>query len=369
MMFWKKSKPNYSHDEVEKAEMLEVHTRWIKDEKLSRKQKQLLKTSQEYPELDALKQLIDFAHYRFRETASVTLRPGAKQRIASQLMERIGHKNRSVVDDLLPDIDELSFSRASPEQVGSDSELASPSIPADLSPLSQIGLFADNLDGETISERVSPSSVDDSYNLKLKVIQGDEVGRECNIAFLKVIIGRGADATVQLETNEPVSDRCASLTIEGDQIYITDLGGSDATYVDNRQIFEPTLLHVGSKITIGEQSFEVTEIQRDAGILRISFLEIEGKNVGQVFCLSIKEVTVGRGKGARLRFSDSTGTLSRLHAQFQLKKGEVYITDLESTNGTYVDGVRIEVPTILRKGSIIRFGGITCEAIDIGNTS
>ena len=42
-LLWKNSKPNYSYDESEKAEMLEVYTRWLKGEKLSRKQKRLLK--------------------------------------------------------------------------------------------------------------------------------------------------------------------------------------------------------------------------------------------------------------------------------------------------------------------------------------
>lgn len=66
MKFWKqKSKPSYTHDEAKQAEMLEAYTRWIKGEKLSRKQERLLKTSHEYPDFDSLKQLIDFAHYRF----------------------------------------------------------------------------------------------------------------------------------------------------------------------------------------------------------------------------------------------------------------------------------------------------------------
>ena len=122
MNFWKKSKLNYSNDEAERAEMLEVYTRWLKGENLSRKQKRLLKAIQGYPELEPLTRLIDFAHYRFRETESIMPRPGAKQRVATELMKHIGHAS---VEDLLSTADELEWQPAySPDPVGSDSELA-----------------------------------------------------------------------------------------------------------------------------------------------------------------------------------------------------------------------------------------------------
>ena len=351
MKFWKqKSKPSYTHDEAKQAEMLEVYTRWIKGEKPSRKQERLLKTSHEYPDFDSLKQLINFAHYRFEETASVTLRPGAKERIGRELMERIGGGS---VKDLLPDTKEVSFSRASHPQVGNDSELASPPL---------VGAI---IDGENHDASVTSSSIDSSCNLKLRIIQDGQMGREYNVVFWQMIIGCGADSTIQLETNEAVSQRHALLTVEGDELYITNLDSRNGTIVNGTQISEPTLLDVGCRITIGEQLIEVDEIQRDEGLLRISLREVEGVNVGMVYCVSVKEMTVGRSSAAKLRLHDTTGTLSRLHAQFELKEGEVFVTDLNSTNGTYVDDVRIKTPTRIQAGSVVRFGNIICEVIDV----
>lgn len=349
MKFWKqKSKPSYTHDEAKQAEMLEAYTRWIKGEKLSRKQERLLKTSHEYPDFDSLKQLIDFAYYRFEETATVTPRPGAKERTARELMERI---DGGASKDLLPDM-EVSFSRASHPQVGNDSELASPPLAGTL------------IDGGQDASFTAPS-IDSSCNLKLRVIEDGQMGCEYNVVFLQMIIGCGADSTIQLETNEAVSQRHALLTVEGDELYITNLASQNGTIVNGTQISEPTLLDVGCKITIGEQSIEVDEIQRDEGLLRISFKEIEGLNVGMIYCVSVKEMTVGRSSAARLRLPDSTGTLSRLHARFELKEGEVFVTDLNSTNGTYVDGVRIDTPTRIQAGSTINFGKIICEVVDV----
>ena len=370
MNLWKKSKSNYSSDEFEKAEMLEAHTRWLNGEKLSRKQKQLLKASQEDPGFEFLKQFIDFAHYRFRETESViTPRPRAKGRIINELMGRIRQESG---EDLSPEIGGLEFQPAySIDPIGSDSELAYPSI-SDTPPPSpqQVDPFTETviINEDHISEQVTPPPVESSCNLKLRITHGDGVEREYNVAFLQMIIGRGVDATIQLEASATTSRRHALLTIDGDDIHITDLGSGNGTYVDGVRISEPTPLQVGSRLAIGEQSLEVSEIQRETGTLRISFREIEGINVGQVYSVHTKEITIGRGKAARLRFSDSTGTLSRVHARLELKNGEVYITDLGSTNGTYVDGVRIEEPTVLQESTIIKLGSVICEVVDIGHT-
>ncbi|MBI1924791.1 FHA domain-containing protein [Candidatus Poribacteria bacterium] len=410
-LLWKNSKPNYSYDESEKAEMLEVYTRWLKGEKLSRKQKRLLKAIQEYPELEPLKQLVDFAHYRFRETESVIPRPGAKQRVANELMQRI---RRISAGDLSLREDGLEWQPAySPEGVGSDSELAYSPVSTDVPPPQPVEPLASGddpfgetiiLDGESgegvespasLMEPAIPPLMDSSYNLKLKVVQGEEVGREYNIAFPQIIIGQssakrspmvsplesipsdlprsigGGDAAPYntLATHATAAPQHARIRCDGDDIYITDLGSGNGTAVDGVQISGPTPLRVASKITIGTQSLEVAEIQRDTEFLRMSFKEIEGTNVGQVHSIHIKEMTVGRGKAARLRFADSTGTLSRVHARFDVKKGEVYVTDLGSANGTYVDGTRIEKPTRLTKGTTVQFGSVSCEVVDIEGAS
>ena len=368
MKFWKNSERNFSKAETEKAEMLEIYTRWIRGEKLSRKQTRLLKASQEYPELEPLKQLIDFAHYRFREKEIVTPLPGSKQRVAGEVMREI---NRAAVEDTALSLDEPALQPSySPDPVGSDSELALPPVSGDLPPPPQIAdLFSETviLNSENIEGLTSPL-VEGTCSLKLRIVQGDEAGREYNIAFLPVIIGHGVEATIPLNANAAVSRHHALLTVNGDEVSITDLGSSSGTYVDGVRITEPTPLYLTSKVKIGEQSLEVVEIQQDTGVLRISFKEIEGSNVGKICAVDLKEMTVGRGTATRIKFADPTDTLSRLHARFDLKDSEVYVTDLGSKNGTYVDGVRIEGPTIIQNGTIIKFSSVICEVVDIEHT-
>ena len=49
-------------------------------------------------------------------------------------------------------------------------------------------------------------------------------------------------------------------------------------------------------------------------------------------------------------------TVSRYHAMIRRRLGAYTLTDLESTNGTFVNGVRIQNPTRLKRGDDVRFG-------------
>ena len=122
MNLWKKSRTRITAVMKQRnAEILEVYTRWLKGEKLSRKQKRLLKSSQDDTLIGNLKPIINFAHYGFRQTESVLPRPGAKQRIADELKRRISRndtENLPVAMQWQP--------AYSMDPVGSDSELAHP---------------------------------------------------------------------------------------------------------------------------------------------------------------------------------------------------------------------------------------------------
>ena len=365
MKFWKKPTQNFSKDEIRKAEMLEIHTRRVRGERLSRKQTRLLKASEQYPELDPLKELVDFAHHRFEERENVTPLPGAKRRIANNLMQLIG---RNAAEDEAPSGNELDLQPAySPDLVGSDSELAlphisgdlPPPIPKEVDPLNETVI----LDGEKVGSVTSP--VEEACHLKLKVVQGDEAGREYDISFQPMIIGCGDEVAVQLDANTPVSQRHALLTVDDDELLITNLDNDSGTSVDGAKITEPTPLHVASRVQIGGQVLEVTAFRRDASVLGVSFEVVEGPDVGQVHWVYFREMTVGRSAAAQIKLDDPTGTLSRLHARFNLKNGEVYLTDLGSKNGTYVDGFRIEEPTVVEPKMCIGFSGIVCEVVAI----
>jgi FHA domain-containing protein len=65
------------------------------------------------------------------------------------------------------------------------------------------------------------------------------------------------------------------------------------------------------------------------------------------------QMIVGRVADVHIRLSDDR--ISRRHARFTAKGGTVYLEDLGSANGTFVNGQRLEGPTQLKHGDRIVF--------------
>ena len=65
-------------------------------------------------------------------------------------------------------------------------------------------------------------------------------------------------------------------------------------------------------------------------------------------------LVVGRTTPADLIVADSE--VSRSHCRVELRNGKALVTDLGSTNGTYVNGERIAAPTVLPVGGLLQVG-------------
>lgn len=72
---------------------------------------------------------------------------------------------------------------------------------------------------------------------------------------------------------------------------------------------------------------------------RYSLAVILGADAGKVFRIEKPRVVLGRGAGCDIQLTDSE--VSRRHAMLEIRGDEVRIKDLGSTNGTFVEGVRV----------------------------
>jgi pSer/pThr/pTyr-binding forkhead associated (FHA) protein len=72
------------------------------------------------------------------------------------------------------------------------------------------------------------------------------------------------------------------------------------------------------------------------------------------------EVTVGRAPGCGVPI-DYDAYSSNLHARLFRLDGDLWAEDLGSTNGTWVNAVRIDGRTKLRKGDLLQVGGTVFE--------
>jgi hypothetical protein len=80
----------------------------------------------------------------------------------------------------------------------------------------------------------------------------------------------------------------------------------------------------------------------------------QGPIPGQIFELNKSEIMVGRDVSNDFVINDAE--VSRKHAKLTLEGDRYKIEDLNSTNGTYIDGQRLIGPHLLAVGEIIMFG-------------
>jgi hypothetical protein len=76
---------------------------------------------------------------------------------------------------------------------------------------------------------------------------------------------------------------------------------------------------------------------------------------GSDYALNSAPLTVGRdaANDVELRGDDFA---SAEHARFEPRRDGVWLTDVGSTNGTFVNGVRLERPRKLAPGDVVRIG-------------
>jgi hypothetical protein len=85
----------------------------------------------------------------------------------------------------------------------------------------------------------------------------------------------------------------------------------------------------------------------------------EGARKGLEIALRGRELTIGRSEDSDLIVDDEFA--STYHAKLVLLNGEWMLQDLNSTNGTYLDGVKVTTPTNLKLKSTVRVGKTSFE--------
>jgi hypothetical protein len=76
---------------------------------------------------------------------------------------------------------------------------------------------------------------------------------------------------------------------------------------------------------------------------------------GEDFELNSAQLTIGRGDQNDIAISTDEYASAR-HARFEPRQDGVWVQDLGSTNGTYLNGTRLDRPRRLSRGDIVRVG-------------
>ena len=100
----------------------------------------------------------------------------------------------------------------------------------------------------------------------------------------------------------------------------------------------------------------LTKVEADYGCLEV----LNGSDMlpkGRKIRLDSRGITIGRGKHNDVVVPDHYCSLD--HSEFRHLKGISTVEDLGSTNGTWVNGERINSQVQLVPGDFIKLGGIT----------
>jgi two-component system cell cycle response regulator len=84
---------------------------------------------------------------------------------------------------------------------------------------------------------------------------------------------------------------------------------------------------------------------------------LSGKGAGLVIALADAPIVIGRTSEATIVIEDDG--LSRKHARFLRMQRQYFVEDLESTNGTFVNGVATTEPVRLDDGDTVQLGSGT----------
>lgn len=213
--------------------------------------------------------------------------------------------------------------------------------------------------------------------------KGEETILEYTIETLPVKIGRKGGNEIVLEEKN-VSRNHAQIMMKEDQYFIEDLGSTGGTNLNGEQITEKDI-HTGDVIGIGNyqlhfnsgipedertvfETSEETVLEEGTAIDedRTMFYEepetrlivVKSENLEGEISLEEEEILLGRSEEIDVTVDDKR--VSREHCKISRVGNDFVISDLGSSNGTFVNGLKVtEKP--LENGDRIQIGSNVFE--------
>lgn len=166
-----------------------------------------------------------------------------------------------------------------------------------------------------------------------------------------------------------LSRRHARLFQESGKVFLADLGSVNGTRINGRVLkSNVAMLLNNDRVKFGDALEFQVEIKHHAdktldrtSDTRVTLLPMDPAGGLDAVAIERLPFLVSRNEAGfeqyRERFPEAWRKLSRRHAVIALKGGKVHVEDLESSNGTYVSGVKLdERARALRDGDVVAFG-------------
>ncbi len=258
------------------------------------------------------------------------------------------------------------------------------------------------------TEAVSPAELgleEETFSLTMN-------GRTHAVEGAKVVLGRSKDSDVQVE-DANVSRRHAELRREGGSWWLVDLGSTNGTELNGKRVQRSKLdgrrhdhpgrhrprlrqaegrrlnidvdeallvLKIGFIVLLylfiwrivrsASKDFRTGPSQESVIIspgeaaslglapakrARLVVLKSPALDAGEEVPVDAMPVAIGRGGQNEVPL-EGDEFASAQHARFESKRDGLWVEDIGSTNGTFVNGARVTTPRRLAKGDVVRVG-------------
>ncbi len=176
-------------------------------------------------------------------------------------------------------------------------------------------------------------------------------------------IGSDAENSLVIKTGDVHGKHAEILQTTSGQLFIKDLGSPSGTYLNGNRVNADTEINAGDVLKLGEVELEVIDPKMAvASPPTVARAAVEWKVIataswmnGQIFEVK-NTMTIGRDSSCDI--SIPVEHLSRKHAELTLQDGKLFVTDLGSSNGTFVNGNRV-TRIELHPGDKLKFDVVT----------
>ncbi len=163
----------------------------------------------------------------------------------------------------------------------------------------------------------------------------------------RYIIGSGPGCHITL-THPSIKSLHAELLVNGEQVFICPTENDASVLINGLRVFDQTYLEHGTLLQIGEYSLKIVDPKRERPSVErivpaplISWaLQSKSTALANKLFLVEKDMIVGRARECDL--SLAVAHLSRRHARLFFEDGALWVEDLGSANGTFLNGRQVE---------------------------
>lgn len=217
-----------------------------------------------------------------------------------------------------------------------------------------------------------------------------------------VRLGRDYNLEVQIDASAATVSRLhAEIRLLNGRFQLTDLNSHNGTFLNGQRVASPVELADGDRVELGcggpvlyfrdpmyaagseegaAKVLNTDSAQRPAHPVQKSRAVSDGSpthrkdEVGATTLRLLirhpfgarQQLTIGRAKGCDIRLDGLL--ISNRHALITKEGGKVYVEDIASTNGTYLNGVRMSSRELLGEQDLVQIGPFLVQADVVGVT-